>query len=130
MCAAARIAARLARALGPDGAGRVALLTGTLRGRERAALAEGAVWGRFGPDRDRTFEQPAVYLVATAAGEVGVDLDADHAIMDLTTLDSMVQRSGRVNRTGAGEATITVVCVERDAETQRSQPRTPAIAGP
>ena len=123
---AARIAARLARALGPDGAGRVALLTGTLRGRERAALAEGAVWGRFGPDRDRTFAQPAVYLVATAAGEVGVDLDADHAIMDLTTLDSMVQRCGRVNRTGAGEATITVVCAERDAETQPSQPGTGA----
>ena len=122
--AAARIAARLTRALGPEGTRRVALLTGRLRGRERAALVEGAVWRRFDPGRDRTRSREAVYLVATAAGEVGVDLDADHAIADLTTLDAMIQRFGRVNRTGAGEATITVVCAERDAEAQRSQPET------
>ena len=121
---AARIAARLTRALGPEGTRRVALLTGRLRGRERAALVEGAVWRRFDPGRDHTLSREAVYLVATAAGEVGVDLDADHAIADLTTLDAMIQRFGRVNRTGAGEATITVVCAERDAEAQRSQPET------
>lgn len=45
----------------------------------------------------------------TSAGEVGVDLDADHAVMDLVTLDSMVQRLGRVNRAGLGSATVTVV---------------------
>ena len=121
---AACIATRLTRALGPDGAGRVALLTGRLRGRERAALAAGAVWRRFDPARERTCEEPAVYLVATAAGEVGVDLDADHAVMDLSTLDSMVQRMGRVNRTGAGEATVTVVALERDEEAPAGEPAT------
>ena len=113
---ATRIAARLVRGLGPEASERVALLTGTLRARERAALTATAVWRRFHPERDRAREPRAVYLVATAAGEVGVDLDADHAVMDLSTMDSMIQRLGRVNRVGAGEATITVVYAESDAE--------------
>ena len=101
------VAARLSRATDPE---RVAVLTGTLRGRERAALASGAVWRRFSPERERTGgERPSAYLVMTSAGEVGVDLDADHAVMDLAPLDSMVQRLGRVNRAGLGRSTVTVV---------------------
>lgn len=42
---------------------------------------------------------PAV-LVATSAGEVGVDLDADHLVCDLVPYERMVQRLGRVNRRG------------------------------
>ena len=106
------IAARLARA---HGAERVAVLTGTLRGHERSALVAGAVWRRFAPKRDRTRALPAVYLVMTSAGEVGVDLDADHAAMDLAPLDSMIQRLGRVNRAGLGSATVTVVHTARDS---------------
>ena len=121
---ARRIAARLVRALHPNGAERVALLTGTLRGRERAALADGAVWQRFQPHRARSGDAPAVYLVTTAAGEVGVDLDADHAMMDVSPLDSMIQRIGRVNRTGAGDATITVVFTENEATPPAEAPRT------
>ena len=107
------IGARLARAHGEE---RVAVLTGTLRGLERARLTTGAVWRRFSPERDRapTRELPSVYLVMTSAGEVGVDLDADHAVMDLVTLDSMVQRLGRVNRAGLGSATVSVVYAARD----------------
>ena len=122
---AARLAERLTSACG---AGRVALLTGTLRGSERAALAEGAVWVRFDPRRERMLEQPVVYLVTTAAGEVGVDLDADHAVMDCSTLDSMVQRLGRVNRTGASVATVTVVAVERGSERQETAPKSTSFA--
>ena len=121
---ARRIASRLIRALGAGGGARVALLTGTLRGHERAALAGGAVWGRFRPGRARGGDAPPVVLVMTAAGEVGVDLDADHAVMDLSTLDSMIQRIGRVNRAGAGEATVTVVCTEREARAETRAPRT------
>ena len=51
----------------------------------------------------------------TSAGEVGVDLDADHAVMDFVTLDSMSQRLGRVNRAGLGSATVTVVYAARDS---------------
>ena len=108
------IGARLARA---HGAKRVAVLTGTLRGHERARLTTGAVWRRFSPRRNPalTRELSSVYLVMTSAGEVGVDLDADHAVMDLVTLDSIVQRLGRVNRAGLGSATVTVVYTARDS---------------
>ena len=108
------IGARLARA---HGAERVAVLTGTLRGHERARLTTGVVWRRFLPERNRalTRELPSVYLVMTSAGEVGVDLDADHAVMDLVTLDSMIQRLGRVNRAGLGRAKVTVVYAARDS---------------
>ena len=44
------IGARLARG---HGAERVAVLTGTLRGHERARLTTGAVWRRFLPERNR-----------------------------------------------------------------------------
>ena len=100
------IAVRLARV---HGAERVAVLTGTLRGLERSALVGGAVWRRFLPDRERTRALPSVYLVMTSAGEVGMDIDADHAVLDLAPLDSMIQRAGRVNRAGMGSATVTVV---------------------
>ena len=119
---ARRIARGLVAALGPNDAWRVAVLTGTLRGHERAALAGGAVWRRFTPGRSHPPDAPSVYLVATAAGEVGVDLDADHAVMDLATLDSMIQRLGRVNRAGDGDAEVTVVFTAREASGPRSVP--------
>ena len=46
------------------------------------------------------------YLVATSAGEVGVDLDADHMVCDLVAYERMVQRLGRVNRRGGDRAAI------------------------
>ena len=113
---AGKIADKLTKKLGADGAERVALLTGTLRGKERAGLAAGAVWRRFHPDRDRDADAPAVYLVMTSAGEVGVDLDADHAVMDLATLDSMIQRVGRVNRSGRVAAEVAVVHTKKEEE--------------
>ena len=109
VAAAEKVAARLTAKLGESGPARVALLTGTLRGKERAALTDGEVWKRFLPGRERRGRARSVYLVTTAAGEVGVDLDADHCVMDLNTLDSTIQRAGRVNRAGFGEATVSVV---------------------
>jgi CRISPR-associated endonuclease/helicase Cas3 len=40
----------------------------------------------------------AAFVFATSAGEVGVDLDADHMVSDLVAWERMVQRLGRVNR--------------------------------
>ena len=85
------------------GEGRVALLTGTIRGMERDELAESEIFRRLrgedvGPLAD------AVYLVSTSAGEVGADLDADHLVCDLAPADALVQRLGRVNRRGANHA--------------------------
>ncbi|WP_374763462.1 type I-G CRISPR-associated helicase/endonuclease Cas3g [Yunchengibacter salinarum] len=49
------------------------------------------------------------FLVATSAGEVGVDLDADHMVMDLVPIERMVQRLGRVNRLGNKQSDIIVL---------------------
>lgn len=51
----------------------------------------------------------SVFLIATSAGEVGVDLDADHMVCDLVPWERMVQRLGRVNRRGDGDAKVIVV---------------------
>ncbi len=44
-----------------------------------------------------------------AAGEVGFDLNADHLVADAAPLDSWVQRLGRVNRRGKGDATVLLI---------------------
>lgn len=100
------IADRIAKATTTD---RVALLTGTIRGYERDALAETSLFKGFRSDPGRALPAATEYLVATSAGEVGIDLDADHLVCDLTTLDSMIQRLGRVNRLGGREAEVHVV---------------------
>ena len=74
-------------------------LTGTMRGFERDKLvSDDAAFRRFLPDAKS--DGTTVYLVCTSAGEVGVNISADHLICDLSTFDSMVQRFGRVNRFG------------------------------
>ena len=50
-----------------------------------------------------------VFLVATSAGEVGVDLDTDHMVCDLVPWERMIQRLGRVNRRGTGAARVAVI---------------------
>src|SRR5574340_544399 len=54
-----------------------------------------------------------VFLFATSAGEVGVDLDADHMVCDLVAWERMVQRLGRVNRRGDGDSTVVVFAGDR-----------------
>jgi CRISPR-associated endonuclease/helicase Cas3 len=101
----------------------VVVLTGTLRGLERDRLAtHDPVFARFlaDPKIELTADQKQriVYLVCTSAGEVGVDISADHMVSDLTPLDSMAQRFGRVNRRGGGAAEIDVV-YESDPDPKR-----------
>lgn len=84
---------------------RIETLTGTMRGYERDHLVRSnPVFARFLPSFDRSAEVDAargtVYLVCTSAGEVGVNISADHMVCDLSTVDSMIQRLGRVNRFG------------------------------
>ena len=79
-------------------------LTGTLRGLERDGLVKKPIFQRFLPESNRdekvTPTTDTVYLVCTSAGEVGVNISADHLVCDLSTFDSMAQRFGRVNRFG------------------------------
>lgn len=84
----------------------VSILTGEIRGYERDKLLNntGMLPFTVGKAPEQT-----VYLVSTSAGEVGMDLHADHMVSDLSTLDSMIQRLGRVNRFGQTEAHVDVV---------------------
>jgi len=64
------------------------------------------------------------FLVATSAGEVGVDLDADHLVCDLVAHERMVQRLGRVNRRGGEGRTATVdVFAVRPSEPKTNSPK-------
>ena len=62
-----------------------------------------------------------VFLFATSAGEVGVDLDADHMVCDLVAWERMVQRLGRVNRRGDGEANIVVIVEPKPKPNKKEQ---------
>jgi CRISPR-associated endonuclease/helicase Cas3 len=64
------------------------------------------------------------FLIATSAGEVGVDLDADHLVCDLVTYDRMVQRFGRVNRRGVRPDTTIVVVEEPAPSPKKAGPPT------
>lgn len=63
----------------------------------------------------------AAFLFATSAGEVGVDLDADHMVSDLVPWERMVQRLGRVNRRGDGEANVIVVVEPEPKPSKKEQ---------
>lgn len=121
---AGNVADALLRNIGDGGERRLRLLTGTIRGHERDSLAKCDVFMAFKANPDRTLLDRTVYLVATSAGEVGVDLDADHLVCDLTMLDSMIQRFGRVNRLGGKGRTagITIVC-EKPEKAEGGEPR-------
>lgn len=90
----------------------VTTLTGTMRGAERDELVKGPVFARFlrrAGDGVR-LQEGTVFLVATSAGEVGIDISADHLVTDLPPFDALAQRLGRVNRYGEGDAEVHVYC--------------------
>ncbi len=86
----------------------VILLVGGRRMQERQKAADELQEHGLVGDAAGTRSEP-IYLVATSAGEVGVDLDADHMVSDLVAWERMVQRLGRVNRYGEGKAHIHVI---------------------
>ncbi|WP_448208301.1 type I-G CRISPR-associated helicase/endonuclease Cas3g [Azospirillum sp. sgz302134] len=102
------VAAKLRKSVGDT---RVAVLTGRMRGHERDQLVGTPAFAAFLPNQAGP-EHPldgAAFLVATSAGEVGIDLDATHLVSELATLDAMAQRFGRANRRGAGAASLSVL---------------------
>lgn len=97
----------------------VQILTGTFRGLERDNLVKDGIFVRFMPNSESQPKAGTVFLVCTSAGEVGVNISADHLVCDLTPFDSMAQRFGRVNRFGDSSAQIDIVhCVASDAMKQ------------
>ena len=87
------------------------LLTGTMRGKERDDLVDNTVFQAF-----TRKEEPAEphYLIATSAGEVGIDLTCSRLITDAAYTPSLVQRFGRCNRFAECEAEIYVVASDKD----------------
>ena len=75
-----------------------ALMTGTMRGKERDELAEkNMTFQRFQtPDPG----QMPVFVVATSAAEVGVNLTCEPMVTGLCEADHLIQRFGRLNRFG------------------------------
>jgi CRISPR-associated endonuclease/helicase Cas3 len=97
------------------------LLVGARRVHEREELRCDPVFKRFDPNAQPPEGEAAdpAFLVATSAGEVGVDLDADHLVCDLVPWERMVQRFGRVNRTGRDtRALIDVFPAEAEREVE------------
>ena len=88
------------------------LLVGGRRVFEREALFDWLKKHGFLSNAKGKPKQPT-FLIATSAGEVGVDLDADHMVCDLVEWERMVQRLGRVNRRGNGDARIEVIAAPR-----------------
>lgn len=90
----------------------IGLLVGGRRVRERVQVRETLT--RLGYLPSKKGDTPellehAAFLIATSAGEVGVDLDAHQMVCDLVAWERMVQRLGRVNRRGDGDAKVIVV---------------------
>ncbi len=79
---------------------------------------------RHGFLADSPMPTSPAFLIATSAGEVGIDIDADDMACDLVPWERMVQRLGRVNRRGKGDAKIVVV---RGDEPRPKKPGAPTM---
>lgn len=98
----------------------IELFVGARRVRERIEAEKRLQTLGFlaGGDAERT--QPS-FLIATSAGEVGVDLDADHMVCDLVAWERMVQRFGRVNRRGGeGRQAEIVMLLESEPKPKKA----------
>jgi CRISPR-associated endonuclease/helicase Cas3 len=84
------------------------VIVGERRVAERQQLAKRLEELGFIAGAQSTEAVPRI-VCATSAGEVGIDLDADHMVCDLVAWERMVQRLGRVNRRGNTKSTIIVV---------------------
>ncbi len=112
-----RDVSRVTRELEKHATGSIGVLTGTMRGHERDQLLFDPVFRRFLERVDGG--QGMTYLVSTSAGEVGIDLYADHMVCDLVPADRMIQRLGRVNRAGHGRALVDIVLRARESPKTR-----------
>ncbi|RJQ72315.1 MAG: type I-U CRISPR-associated helicase/endonuclease Cas3 [Desulfobacteraceae bacterium] len=127
-------ATKIAAALDKGGLkGKVLTLTGTMRGKERDDLVKKPVFQRFLPESslidDAEAARGTVFLVATSAGEVGVNISADDLVCDLSTYESMAQRFGRVNRFGkCDDSSITVVYPQEFPHTKKISDAEKAVA--
>ncbi len=101
------ISKRIASALRDTTDTRTLCITGRLRGVDRDRLDSEPVFMVMSTDHRAenpvTLGEPeaTIYLIGTSAAEVGVDTDADVVLCDFATLDTLLQRLGRLDRLGA-----------------------------
>ena len=98
------------------------LLVGERRVRERTDLETWLDRHGFLGAADQRPSVP-VFLIATSAGEVGVDLNADHMVCDLVAYERMVQRLGRVNRRGGADRRATIDVLALPPEVKDKVPK-------
>ncbi|HEX5279312.1 MAG TPA: type I-U CRISPR-associated helicase/endonuclease Cas3 [Micropepsaceae bacterium] len=99
------------------------LLVGGRRVRERQNAADNLTRLGFAGNGERPAPPGGpTFLLATSAGEVGVDFDADHMVCDLAPWERMVQRLGRVNRRGGKGRQATVVVFDT-SQTEKDDSR-------
>jgi CRISPR-associated endonuclease/helicase Cas3 len=101
---------------------RVPLLTGMQRGWERDQLLNDPVVPRFLKKDTQPQGGDPCWLVATSAGEVGIDMSSDRLITDLDTADHLLQRFGRLNRFGEAEGAAHVVYSEKQVTGDKDNP--------
>jgi CRISPR-associated endonuclease/helicase Cas3 len=99
----------------------VALLVGERRFRERQRLSVTSAFQQFKAGSPRAERDLPAFLVATSAGEVGVDLDADHMVCDLVAWERMVQRLGRVNRRPVSSHVARITVIPAEAATAKDE---------
>jgi CRISPR-associated endonuclease/helicase Cas3 len=78
----------------------VRLITGMQRGFERDQILKQPEIQPFLLKKPPAADASPCWIVATSAGEVGIDLSADRLITDIETADHLLQRFGRLNRFG------------------------------
>ena len=117
---------RIAKGLRKQFPDRVLAITGRLRGYERDRLENQAVFKRFRPPEEGAQAgepKETVFLVGTAAAEVGLDADAAAIVCDFASLPTVLQRLGRLDRrgnlsrrfrAGEGEAPVMTIFTKRD----------------
>jgi CRISPR-associated endonuclease/helicase Cas3 len=110
------IAEKLKKQAGESAAARILTLTGTMRGIERDRLVESAVFKAFA---SHDLPAESFWLIATSAGEVGINISADRLITELDTLDHLLQRFGRLNRFGETTGTAYVLVSDADKKEKR-----------
>ncbi|MCE5309333.1 MAG: type I-U CRISPR-associated helicase/endonuclease Cas3 [Acidobacteriales bacterium] len=93
------------------GSTRIRLLTGTQRGFERDQLVADEVFREFA---GRVVSGTPCWLVATSAGEVGVNISSDRLVTEHDTADHLLQRFGRLNRFGETQGAAHLVYPQGD----------------
>jgi CRISPR-associated endonuclease/helicase Cas3 len=110
------VAEKLKKQAGESAAARVLTLTGTMRGIERDRIVESSVFKAFA---SHDLPAESFWLIATSAGEVGINISADRLITELDTLDHLLQRFGRLNRFGETAGTAYVLVSDPDKKEER-----------